>query len=179
MARYSIEIFYSKKISLIFLAIYGSIYFFVLAIDAIYFSLMDGSAVTSNALMYMSIGGFAGGFAVMQKYQPTRITVKDRDFFYVAKDVEYVISKFHDIFLNERNFYGFVWGYEKKYLSEERIMLIPRGSPKYPNGIAGPYIHNLIFKLTKYPGITPVVEISKNGTNIEIYGTVCYAKKSL
>lgn len=158
LPNYEIKAFYSLKIILLFVLVYGTVSLVVLSLNIVWYWCMG--MYQSAMVPFIAIGGFVGGFVVLQKYPPTQIIIRQRNFHYVARNIEEVIAELSALWTQERRFYGFAWGYRIEVMNDEDVLFIPLGPPKYPDGIlikVFPLGHRLLRKLVKYGGLTSVV----------------------
>ncbi|PKY10396.1 hypothetical protein B1757_09860 [Acidithiobacillus marinus] len=175
---YEIKAFYSLRITLLFVLIYGAISLFVLSLYVFLYWYIG--AYHCAMVPFLAIGGFMGGFVVLQKYPPTQIIIRQHNFHYAVRNVEEVIAELAVLWAQERRFYGFAWGYKIELKNDEDTLFIPLGMPKYPDGILikiFPLGHRFLQKLTKYGGVTTVVEVKKEGEDVLIYGPLVTLKK--
>lgn len=124
-----------------------------------------------------TMGGVAGGFPLLMRARPTKLTVYGGEFFYIEKNIRNAITDFPIYWKLERRNYGFLWGYKETKIDSNRTLFIPLGTPRFPNGVLGRTIHEQIKKLVRYGGITNAVEIKKEGNTIGVYGPYVTIKK--
>lgn len=180
MPRYSMKVFYSAKITMLFVLMYCSI---PLVFGPCFILLLSHfSNMPTGLIVVMSMGGFAGTVPVLLMAPPTKLTVHDGNFFYIIKDVENIITDFQ----YERSSYGygfvfgfgFPWGYKKKEIGSDKIFLIPQGSPRCPNGMFGKKVRESFIRIfSPFGGLTSIVEIQREGDLINIYGSLVTIKK--
>lgn len=170
------NVFYNTKITMLFVLMYCSL---PLVFGPCFIILLSHfSNMPTGLVIAMMMGGFAGTIPVLLRAPPTKLTVHDGNFFYIKKDVENIIADFKMYFQYERRSYGFTWGYRKKEINPDSILLIPIGLPRYPDGIFGRNMHEkFIRKFSPYRGLTNIVEIRREGDLIGIYGPLVTIKK--
>lgn len=176
------KVFYNTQITMLFIFMYCSI---PLVLGPCFILLLSHfSNMPTGLIVAMSMGGFAGTIPILLMAPPTKLTVHDGIFFYITKDVENIINDFQ---YERRSYgyglgyglgYGFLWGYKKKEMGPDRILLIPLGFPRYPDGIFGKNTHEKFIRIfSPYGGLTSIVEIRKEGDLIGIYGSLVTIKK--
>lgn len=175
MQEYSIKTFYSTEVTMIFIIIYGAITLIIISFDTL--MLHFGGKLSMGLVTATTMGGVAGGYPLLMRARPTKLTVHGGEFFYVEKNIRNAITDFPMYWKLERKNYGFPWGYKETKVDSGKTLFIPLGTARFPDGILGKNIHQQIKSLVRYGGITNVVEVKKEGDLIGVYGPYVTIKK--
>lgn len=144
----------------------------VLMFEAIAFHFASNRPTLWVAWVTMSVS--VGGFWILQRYKPTRISIHPHNYFYVVKNVESVIEELPIILEQERKFYGFSRGYRKVRNGDNVILFIPRGKLYNEDGI---FYKRFVNKIMEFSGTTGIVEVKKDNDGALIYGPYFTLKK--
>lgn len=168
MQRYLLKTFYSKDITIIFFIIYGAITLIVISIDTLL--LHFGGKLSLCLITATTMGAVVGGFPFLLRARPTKLTVFGGEFFYVESNIRNIIADFPTYWKLNRKSYGFTWGCKENRIGNDKILFIPLGTTRFPDGILGKTIHRQIERLVRYGGLTNVVEVKQEENSIGVYG---------
>jgi hypothetical protein len=120
------------------------------------------------------MSSFVGGFWILLRYKPTRISIHPHNYFYAVKNVESVIDELPIILERERRFYGFSHGYRKEENGDMSVSFIPVGNLYRADGS---FYKSMIGKIMIFSGTTGTVEVKKDNDGALIYGPYFTLKK--
>ena len=172
MTDSDIKAFYSPNITFRFFYSYGSIALIILIFEVVAFHYADNRPTLW--VTWVTMSSFVGGFWILQRYKPTRISIHPHNYFYVVRNVESVIEELPIIIGQERNFYGFSHGYKKVENGDSSVSFIPVGKLY---GTDDSFYKSMIEKVTLFSGTTGIVEVKKDNDGALIYGPYFTLKK--
>jgi hypothetical protein len=168
MDKYSIKTFYSREVIMVFFIIYWVITLIIISFDILL--LHFAGQLSMGLITAMTMGGVAGGFPLLLRARPTKLTIHGGEFFFVESNIRNTITDFQTYWKLDKRNYGFPWGYKETNVGKDRTLFIPLGTPRFPDGILGKAIHEQFGRLVRYGGITSVVEVKQEGNSIAVYG---------